>query len=423
MVPEDAARFQQEQIADCDLADQVPQAVRQPFDALRSRFAHGVFDYGVYSQVSTGAVLMLEGVLRERFALWCGGEVTFEDVTGSRDPRALPVTSPHDVPDLPKQLPTGRGATRSRWKLRVGGELIEFNGMLKGLMGWARAAGLLRGQRARGYEKGLVPYRNEIAHAGGHLVFTPVEAAKAVRDLAEFTNQLWGRPTPGGRRYPAPVRREVAVISWDDTGRTSLAAGETLREDDGRDGWSHVLVRTASLPGQRPEDPHWMDFDARFETTQYPTEYLWGPGTRGHALAWLDREQPEGDTADHVDRVFIVRTHEDRVLPPMRPEVAAGLTGAETMGVWHAMHADFPLDAFNHVRGLQEPTTGHETGQGDCACPVRVLAAGTHEEALAGAEATLGPIAPVRPPLSFSRSCNGAAGLRARHDCVPLSKA
>ncbi|GLW04588.1 hypothetical protein Slala05_82180 [Streptomyces lavendulae subsp. lavendulae] len=27
------------------------------------------------------------------------------------------------------------------------------------------------------------------------------------------------------------------------------------------------------------------------------------------------------------------------------------------------------------------------------------------------------------PPLCSSRSCNGAAGLRARHDCVPLSKA
>ncbi|MFD5512131.1 telomere-protecting terminal protein Tpg [Streptomyces sp. NPDC127051] len=27
------------------------------------------------------------------------------------------------------------------------------------------------------------------------------------------------------------------------------------------------------------------------------------------------------------------------------------------------------------------------------------------------------------PPLCFSRSCKRAAGLRARHDCVPLSKA
>ncbi|WP_406425577.1 TetR/AcrR family transcriptional regulator [Streptomyces sp. NBC_01589] len=26
------------------------------------------------------------------------------------------------------------------------------------------------------------------------------------------------------------------------------------------------------------------------------------------------------------------------------------------------------------------------------------------------------------PPLCFSRSCNGTAGLPARHDCVPLSK-
>jgi hypothetical protein len=398
MAPEDAARFQQEQVADCDLAAQVPEAVRQPFDALRSRFASGVLDYGVYSQVSTGAVLMLERVLRERFVLWCGGEVTFEDITGSRPPRALPVASPHDVPGLLKQLPSGRGDTRARWRLCVGAELFEFNGMLKGLMGWARAAGLLRGQRARAYEKGLVPYRNEIAHAGGHNVCSPVDAARAVRDLAEFINQLWGQPTSGGRRYPAPVRREVAVIAWDDTGRISLGAAETLREEYGTDGRSHVLVRTASLPRQRPEDPHWMDFDARFETTQYPTEYLWGPGTRDEALAWLDREQPEGDFTDHIDRVLIVRTHEGRVLPPMRPEVAAGLTGAETNGIWHTLRADFPLDAFNHARGLQEPASGHTTRQGDCSCPVHVLASGTREEALRSAEAAMGTIAPVRPP-------------------------
>ncbi|MFE1545699.1 VOC family protein [Streptomyces microflavus] len=38
-------------------------------------------------------------------------------------------------------------------------------------------------------------------------------------------------------------------------------------------------------------------------------------------------------------------------------------------------------------------------------------------------DAVLGlPVAFDLPPLSFSRSCNGAAGLRARHDCVPLSK-
>jgi hypothetical protein len=29
----------------------------------------------------------------------------------------------------------------------------------------------------------------------------------------------------------------------------------------------------------------------------------------------------------------------------------------------------------------------------------------------------------IGPPLCFSWSCKRAAGLRARHDCVPLSKA
>ncbi|MGW4204194.1 hypothetical protein [Streptomyces sp. NPDC004726] len=154
------------------------------------------------------------------------------------------------------------------------------------------------------------------------------------------------------------------MISWNDTGSISLNATGTLHEDCGTEGWSHVLLRTASLPGARPEDPHWTDFNARYKTTYYPTGYLWGPGTRSEALDWLGHEQPEGDFADYADRLFMVRVHETRIHPPMHPEVAASLNGTETEGVWHTLRADFPLDAFNHARGLQDPAAKHTTRAG-----------------------------------------------------------
>ena len=36
-------------------------------------------------------------------------------------------------------------------------------------------------------------------------------AADTMGDLVEIINQLWGVPTPGGRLFPAPLRREVVA--------------------------------------------------------------------------------------------------------------------------------------------------------------------------------------------------------------------
>ncbi|MFD8645129.1 hypothetical protein ACFV14_33060 [Streptomyces zaomyceticus] len=45
--PEDAAEFQQRQIADCDLAEGVAAGTRAPFERLRAAFAYGVLCYDV----------------------------------------------------------------------------------------------------------------------------------------------------------------------------------------------------------------------------------------------------------------------------------------------------------------------------------------------------------------------------------------
>ncbi|MFI6357747.1 hypothetical protein ACIBJF_35125 [Streptomyces sp. NPDC050743] len=105
-----------------------------------------------------------------------------------------------------------------------------------------------------------------------------------------------------------------------------MGQADALRDDTDADGYLYLLIRSVSGPGSRYEDAYWSAFDARFETTQFPAEYLWGPGSRSDALAWLDAEQPKGDFVDYVDRVFMLREHDGQVYPPMHPEVAAGLT-------------------------------------------------------------------------------------------------
>jgi hypothetical protein len=109
------------------------------------------------------------------------------------------------------------------------GQTMPFNGTLGGLRTWARRLGLLRGQRNRVIEQAITNLRNLAAHPDYHLT-TPVDAARTLGDLAEIINHLWGVATPGGRLYPAPVRRECVVLAWNEAGtemHTALAEALT----------------------------------------------------------------------------------------------------------------------------------------------------------------------------------------------------
>ncbi|MET7737762.1 hypothetical protein ABZT02_41675 [Streptomyces sp. NPDC005402] len=351
--------------------------------------------------VDDRALLVMEQALRERFVQWCAGAVTFEDANGCEPPVTEDVRTYDDVFAAVKKM--GRRSRRRprqqpspQWRLKVGITLIDFNGMLAGLRTWARAAGLLRGQRTRGIEHAMSKLRDAVADPTGYHRTTPVETARTLHDLAELINQLWGHPTPGGRLYPAPVERGIVVMAWNDEGSVHMAQADALRDDTDADGYHYILIRSASGPGSRYEDAYWAAFDARFETTQFPTDYLWGPRSRSDALAWLDAEQPKGDTVDYVDRVFMLREHDGQVYPPMHPEVAADLTEEHQRGTWRTVRADFPEHVFAHVRGLSSP--GHAR-TGDCRnCAAHHLESGSHEQALRAAEDAIGVVTPRRPP-------------------------
>ncbi|MFF7602952.1 hypothetical protein [Streptomyces mirabilis] len=404
MPAKESAEFLQRLVADCELASGVAEGTRREFDRLQRLFPYGLLDYDVFTMVDDRALLVMEQALRERFVQWCAGAVTFEDANGLESSRTEEVRAYDDLLAVVKKL--GRRSRQRpgqppspRWQLKVGSALIDFNGMLAGLRTWARAAGLLRGQRTRGIEHAMSNLRNAVAHPTGYHRTTPVETARTLHDLAELINQLWGHPTPGGRLYPAPVERDIVVMAWNDAGSVCMAQADALRDDTGAEGFLYVLIRSVSGLGSQYEDPHWAAFDSRFETTQFPAEFLWGPGSRSEALAWLDAEQPKGDTVDYLDRVFMLREHDGQLYPPMRPEVAAGLTEEEQRGTWHTIQADFPQHAFTHVRGLNDSPDAHAR-TGDCrSCAAHHLGSGSHEQALQAAETIVGIVVPRRPAI------------------------
>jgi hypothetical protein len=274
--PANAATYQQELISRADLVPAVAEATRNAFERVRLLHSYGVLSYDMFTAADDLAHLVIEQALRDRFMESHDGVVPFEDAQGTV----------HDVAaasfeELYNQIhEDSRLRKPQRWRLRSRrtGELIYFDGMLDSLMRWARDEGLLRGQRNRRLEPVLRKFRNHVAHgAGGHLVM-PVDSARTISDVAEIVNHLWGASTPGGHLYPAPVHREIQVVAWraDGSVMNGLAS---LPPDPRFADWTYVVVRAVL------HDEGLNRLDALYETTTYPCDLLWGPGTCVDAAA------------------------------------------------------------------------------------------------------------------------------------------
>jgi hypothetical protein len=87
MEPEDAARFQQEQVDDLVLGPGVAAATRAAFERLRRVHAQDILLYDLYTLVADKGYLMRERALRDRFIQWCGGSLMFDDAAGQAPPR------------------------------------------------------------------------------------------------------------------------------------------------------------------------------------------------------------------------------------------------------------------------------------------------------------------------------------------------
>lgn len=367
--PEDAAELQQQVVASADLIEAVPDGLRASFDRLRTCHSYGVLWYEAFTVASELSSLVLEQALRERFVTFYDSSIPLETKNGE--------ASEMPVEDFAQIIASfGRGGTKAKagWKLRTRtpGALVPVPVALGSLVRWARAEGLLRGQRNKRFEPLLVEMRNRVAHGTGFRVAPPTESARCICDLAEIINRLWGSATPGGRLYPAPLAREVVALGWThgrDGVRLAQMRPDQIPQHRGDDeGWSYLLVLAV------PTD-ELFDFDARYEMTRFPCELLWGPGSGGDALTWWQNADIATDGVEYLDRLFAVRVDREKTYLPQQPAVARGLPRERRGGVWHVIRADFPLDAHAHVRHL-ETASRDSTDETSCTCPIEEIATG-----------------------------------------------
>jgi hypothetical protein len=342
LTPESAARHIQHTV-NVVLAEPVPRTVRDSFDRVRQVHIYGLFAYELFTAAGDLAVLLLQQAFAERFMSY------YEN--------AIPLVDQNDV-DKPilaegyeavhAALVEEEGSHRKgEWfvKSRVRpGEKAVFRGSLGQFFAWARMEGLLSGQRSRLFDKVLVRMRNRAAHPTSYKLSMPTDTALTIRDVGEFVNRLWGARTPGGRIFPAPIARELVVLGWDPISQSCIQQRpDQLTADTERRHWSYMIVRAVS-------GDELFGFHSDYETTRYPAEHLSGPGSYDEAFGWISSSEVARDEIDPLDRWFVVRVDGDHVDPPRNIHQFAGLPVSDRTGLWHLIQADYPVDAFAHVR-------------------------------------------------------------------------
>jgi hypothetical protein len=158
----------------------------------------------------------------------------------------------------------------------------------------------------------------------------------------------------GGTTFP----RHLLKFALMEGATATVMHAHQLIEQTEPDDWAYLIVRGVW------DDPGLWNFDARYEFTMYSTELLWGPGTRGDALAWLEATAPAGDEIHHLDRVFAISRHDGRLYPPCRPDVLLGLPPDHQAGTWDVVRSDFPEDCLRHVGHI---AVGEPCGTWGCA--------------------------------------------------------
>lgn len=389
--PEDSAQFQQRVIAGANLQPDVPEGIQKSFERLRSLHSLGVLYYDAFTIAADLAWLVLEQAFRERFVTYFDGAVPLVN-TKMKEEDTLRV---QNFDEVYKAVNRGGKYAGDAWKLKVQatGKQLPFKGNLSHLQKWARQEGLLHGQRNKWLEPVYDRLRNSVAHPGYHLTMPP-DSARTIHDLAEIINRLWGHTTPGGRLYPGPLPRQVLVVAWTDAEEgphQTIFRDDQLGQFTDPGDWTCIIVRAVH------EDEGLWAFDAQYERTNLPTELLWGPGPRDEALKWMNEAQPRGDTCNYLDRLFALRINEGKVSLARRPEVALALPPERRDGRWFVVRADYPNDAFAHVRHINngvncgDPNlTGRELKPGVVAtsapissCAVEEVFAGKWEDMVA----------------------------------------
>lgn len=170
------------------------------------------------------------------------------------------------------------------------------------------------------------------------------------------------------------------------TEATCATLAQNLAEESGWQPYTQfALVQAVWRDPATGETVDLSCYDSVYERVRYPTDYLWGPGARADALAWLRESPPTSDTVSMLDRTFVIREHEGHVWLPMRPGMLATTPSGSREGHWYLVGADTPDQAFAHVRAMLSGEKACKPSKTCPTCFAETIAHGKRTTVLAAA--------------------------------------
>lgn len=326
--PAAALRRYQEAANPSALSADVPDALHKVYETICRRVHAGVFDYDSFTAAHHDAILAIETALMTRFQEHYRGGVPIHSggITSLVQFSSFSEVYRH---------------FRMKPKPRLVGH-PTFWPDLTGLFMWARREGHLDGQGNRNVERGIVGLRNLAAHLQSFMRLGPHDALMSVRDLAEISNRLFGKLTPGGRLYPEPFRRHLVVLGQGELGTTTFEH-RTPWPADLEQNWRWWLLLAVD------HDRLW-DYAPDVDLTLFPVHRVAGPLSLSEIKRVPVRDVVE-DAVGHQDRLFFVRITEDVAEAPRNPRQLVDFRQNDlSRETWLPIRADYPQNALAHGR-------------------------------------------------------------------------
>lgn len=387
--PEAAAKYVQTSVAAYDLVDDVPEDVRGNYERIRTIHSYGVLCYDLFTVAEDQCFFLLDQALGDRFVSYYAGRIP---VIGNGTEEIVEVAR---FRELRRLFAKGVKRPRDGWHVasRNGKRPVRLSVNLQFLLTWAWEEGLLPVQQSRRITGALANLRNYAAHWEGRRLVMPPHSARAIEQIAEIINRLWGHDTVGGSLFPAPLQREPLIVSWQAEEKiTSVHRPlyQALRPEEAT--WPSIVVLGV------PHDEGLMQFDSQFERTVFPAEYLYGPRPLQESFSWVAAHPGLGGQVKYLDRLFAVRSEGQQVDRVRTPAVMYGLPPHAREGMWHITQADHPVAAWSHavavVRHEHTCVLGAYCEDGG----VTPLAHGTWSDGVACALTLIPNLKPVAPP-------------------------
>jgi hypothetical protein len=250
MTLESSLEYIQVMIADRDLAPEIPEHVHRHYDRCRMIHTYGFFQeaYEFFTVSAQLVFFTLEAALGAAFMRdFPPGVPLVQSRKGKNKGERFTTPTYWTFADIFERLNEG-------WRIEGDPKLEskefhwqQFNGSMNSLLRWARAKGLFYGERNAEIEEAVLKLRHLGAHPHSVPILTPVDSARAIRDVAELINHLWGYSTPGGRLYGQQQHDQVFLVRWTGGGFDKLLTvdqfGELTPQDRDRPEYKWRIIK------------------------------------------------------------------------------------------------------------------------------------------------------------------------------------